>query len=196
MRRNLFVSFFILLLGIPWVASGATYQVDQDHSSFQFKVRHMTVSNVKGEFNKVKGVVKIDENDITNLTVEVNIEAASVNTDHAKRDDHLRSEDFFYVAKYPTITFVSKKVTRVDENRLKVVGDLTIRGVTKEITVDVEGPTPEVKDPGGNIRRGATGTSKINRKDFGIAWSKVLDGGGLVVGDEVNISIEVELVRK
>ena len=156
----------------------------------------MTVSNVKGEFKKVKGDAKIDDNNIAGLTVEVNIDAASVNTDHAKRDDHLRSEDFFDVAKYPTITFVSKKVTRVDENRLKVVGDLTIRGVTKEITVDVEGPTAEVKDPGGNIRRGATGTSKINRKDFGIAWSKVLDGGGLVVGDEVNISLEIELVRK
>ena len=196
MKRNLIIGFLVLLLGIPVFAFGATYQIDPDHSNFQFKVRHMTVSNVRGEFKKVKGDAKIDGNDITGLTVEVNIEAASVNTDHAKRDDHLRSEDFFHVAKYPTITFVSKKVTIVDEKRLKVIGDLTIRGVTKEIAVDVEGPTPEVKDPGGNIRRGATGTTKINRKDFGIAWSKVLDGGGLVVGDEVNISVEIEMVRK
>jgi polyisoprenoid-binding protein YceI len=196
MKRNLIIGFLVLLLGIPVFAFGATYQIDPDHSNFQFKVRHMTVSNVKGEFKKIRGDATIDDSNITGLTVEVHIDAASVNTDHARRDDHLRGEDFFYVAKYPTITFVSKKVTRVDATRLKVIGDLTMRGVTKEITVDVEGPTPEVKDPGGNIRRGATGTSKINRKDFGIAWSKVLDGGGLVVGDEVNISVEIELVRK
>ena len=196
MKRNLIIGFLVLLLGIPVFAFGATYQIDPDHSNFQFKVRHMTVSNVKGEFKKIRGDATIDDSNITGLTVEVHIDAASVNTDHARRDDHLRGEDFFYVAKYPTITFVSKKVTRVDATRLKVIGDLTMRGVTKEITVDVEGPTPEVKDPGGNIRRDATGTSKINRKDFGIAWSKVLDGGGLVVGDEVNISVEIELVRK
>jgi len=186
----------VFALMIPVYTHAATWQIDPDHSNFQFKVRHMTVSNVRGEFNKARGVVIIDDNDITNLKVELTLDAASINTDQAKRDDHLRSEDFFYVAKYPTITFVSKKVTKVDENRLKVIGDLSIRGVTKEITVDVEGPTPEVKDPGGNIRRGATGTLKINRKDFGIAWNKVLDSGGLVVGDEVNISVEVEMVRK
>jgi polyisoprenoid-binding protein YceI len=196
MKRVIGSILAVFALIIPIHVHAATWQIDPDHSNFQFKVRHMTVSNVKGEFNKARGVVTIDDNDITNLKVELTLDAASINTDHAKRDDHLRSEDFFYVAKYPTITFVSKKVTRVDENRLKVIGDLMIRGVTKEITVDVEGPTPEVKDPGGNIRRGATGTAKINRKDFGIAWSKVLDGGGLVVGDEVNISVEIELVRK
>jgi polyisoprenoid-binding protein YceI len=104
--------------------------------------------------------------------------------------------DFFDVAKYPDITFVSKKVIKVDTDRLKVTGDLTIHGVTREITVDVEGPTPEVKDPWGNFRRGATATAKINRRDFGLTWNKVLDSGGLVVGDEVNIYVEVELVRK
>lgn len=196
MKRSLLISFAAVLLSIPIFAFGATYQIDPDHSNFQFKVRHMTVSNVKGEFKKVKGTVTIDENDMTRLRVEVTLDAASVNTENAKRDDHLRGEDFFDVAKYPTITFVSKKATKVDENRLKVVGDLTIRGVTREVTVDVEGPTPEVKDPGGNFRRGATGTLKINRKDFGMAWHKTLDNGGLVVGDDVNISIEVELVRK
>jgi len=193
LMRSILVVFALM---IPVHTHAATWQIDPDHSNFQFKVRHMTVSNVRGEFNKARGVVIIDDNDITNLKVELTLDAASINTDQAKRDDHLRSEDFFYVAKYPTITFVSKKVTKVDENRLKVIGDLSIRGVTKEITVDVEGPTPEVKDPGGNIRRGATGTLKINRKDFGIAWNKVLDSGGLVVGDEVNISVEVEMVRK
>ncbi len=196
MKRSLLTGLTVFLLSIPMLASGATYQIDPDHSSFQFKVRHMTVSNVTGEFKKVRGVVSIDGNDLTGLKVEVILDAASVNTDNAKRDDHLRTEDFFDVAKYPTITFVSKKVTKVDENRLKVVGDLTIRGVTREVSVDVDGPSPEVKDPYGNIRRGATGTLKINRKDFGMMWHKTLDNGGLVVGDDVNISVEVELVRK
>jgi len=196
MKRRLLTGLAVLLLSVPVLASGATYQIDPDHSSFQFKVRHMTVSNVRGEFKKVKGVVSVDGNDLTGLKVEVILDAASVNTDHAKRDDHLRGEDFFDAAKYPTITFVSKKVTEVDENRLKVVGDLTIRGVTREVAVDVDGPSPEVRDPGGNIRRGATGTLKINRKDFGMAWHKTLDNGGLVIGDDVSISVEVELVRK
>ncbi len=196
MKRNLLIGSLLVVLGIPAFVFGATYQIDPDHSNFQFKVRHMTVSNVKGEFKKVRGTVQIDENDVTGLRVDVDIDAASVNTDHAKRDDHLRSEDFLYVTKYPAITFVSKRVTKVDENRLRVIGDLTIRGVAKEITIDVEGLTPEVKDPGGNIRRGATGTVRINRKDFGISWHKVLDSGGVVVGDEVTISVEVELLKK
>jgi polyisoprenoid-binding protein YceI len=108
----------------------------------------------------------------------------------------LRGPDFFDVTKYPAITFVSKKVSKTDTNRLRVEGELTIHGVTKAITVEVEGPTSEIKDPWGNFRRGATATSKINRRDFGITWNKVLDTGGLVVGDEVNIYVEVELVRK
>lgn len=196
MKRSLLTGVVLFLLSLPMLASGATYQIDPDHSNFQFKVRHMTVSNVKGEFKKAKGTVSIDESDLTGLKVEVTIDVNSLNTDQAKRDDHLKGEDFFNVAKYPTITFVSKKVIRVDEDRLKVVGDLTLHGVTREVTVDVDGPSPEVKDPGGNIRRGATGTLKINRKDFGMVWHKTLDNGGMVVGDDVNISVEVELVRK
>jgi len=130
------------------------------------------------------------------MKVEAAIEAASVNTGHTQRDDHLRGPDFFDVARYPAITFVSRKVIKADGDKLRVTGDLTIHGVTREITVDVEGPTAEVKDPGGNFRRGATATAKINRRDFGLAWNKVLDNGGLVVGDEVNIYVEVELVKK
>jgi len=156
----------------------------------------MTVSNVKGDFSKSRGVVTIDDKDITQMKVEVAIEATSVNTGHTQRDEHLRGPDFFDVAKYPTITFVSKKVIKADADRLRVIGDLSIHGATREITVEVEGPTPEVKDPGGNFRRGATATAKINRRDFDLTWNKVLDNGGLVVGDEVNIYVEVELVRK
>jgi polyisoprenoid-binding protein YceI len=196
MKRSILPMVAVCFLIMPVLISAATWQIDPDHSSFQFKVRHMTVSNVKGDFNKARGTVTIDENDVNNLRIEVTIDPASVNTDHAKRDEHLRGEDFFHVAKYPTITFVSSRVTRMDANRLKVIGDLTIRGITKEISVDVEGPTPEIRDPGGNMRRGATGMAKINRKDFGMLWNRVLDNGGLVVGDEVNIAIEVELVKR
>jgi polyisoprenoid-binding protein YceI len=186
----------LFFLGIPFLSDAATWQMDPAHSSFQFKIRHLTVSNVKGDFSKFQGIAIIDDQNITQLKVEVAIDAASVNTGHAQRDEHLRGSDFFDITKYPTITFVSKKVIKTDANRFKVIGDLTLRGVTREITVDVEGPTPEVKDPWGNFRRGATGSTKINRRDFGITWNKVLDTGGLVVGDEVNITIEVELVRK
>jgi polyisoprenoid-binding protein YceI len=185
-----------LVLTIPVVADAATWQIDPDHSSLQFKVRHLTVSNVKGDFSKAKGIVTLDDQDITKLTVELTIDAASVNTGHAKRDEHLRGPDFFDVTQYPTITFVSKKAIKAGMNKLKVIGNLTIHGTTKEITVDVEGPTSEVKDPWGNFRRGATATANINRRDFGLTWNKVLDSGGLVVGEEVNIYIEVELVRK
>jgi polyisoprenoid-binding protein YceI len=196
MKRCIITMILWLVLAMPVFTHAATWQIDPEHSSFQFKVRHLTVSNVKGDFSKAKGVVTLDDQDITKMTVEVTIDAASVNTAHAKRDEHLRSPDFFDVAQYPTITFVSKKAIKADKNRLKVIGNLTIHGMTKEITVDVEGPTPEVKDPWGNFRRGATATANINRRDFGLTWNKVLDSGGLVVGEEVNIYVEVELVRK
>ena len=196
MKRYMTPMMVFFFLVIPILSDAATWQMDPAHSSFEFKIRHLTVSNVKGDFSKFQGVAIIDDQDITHLKVEVAIDAASVNTGHTQRDEHLRGPDFFDVTKYPTITFVSKKVIKIDTNRLKVIGDLTLRGVTREITVDVEGPTPEVKDPWGNFRRGATATVKINRRDFGITWNKVLDTGGLVVGDEVNITIEVELVRK
>jgi len=189
-------AIILVFFVIPIFAYGATWQIDPDHSSFQFKVRHLMVSNVKGDFTKVRGMITIDEQNIANLKVDITIDAASVNTGHAKRDEHLRNADFFDVTKYPTITFVSKKIERTGANTLKVRGDLIIRGVTKEITVDVEGPTVEVKDPGGNFRRGATATAKINRQDFGIMWNRVLDTGGVVVGDEVNIYVEVELIKK
>jgi polyisoprenoid-binding protein YceI len=196
MKRSLTALIATLILIIPTFSAASNWQIDPDHSSIQFKIRHLTVSNVKGDFGKAKGVVTLDDKDITQLKVELIIDASSVNTNHAKRDEHLRGPDFFDVSKYPTLTFVSKKVIKTDANRLKVVGDLTIRGVAREITVDVEGPTPEVKDPGGNFRRGATGTARINRKDFGMTWNRTLDTGGLVVGDEVDIYVEVELLNK
>jgi polyisoprenoid-binding protein YceI len=134
--------------------------------------------------------------DPSTLKVDVTIEAASVDTGNEKRDQHLRTPDFLDVAKYPTITFVSKKVMKADPGKLKVTGDLTIHGVTREITVDLEGPTSEVKDPWGGFRRGATGTTRIDRRDFGITWNTALDSGGMLVGNEVTIYVEVEWVKK
>ena len=196
MKRHIVAIIALLAFAIPVLSDASTWQIDPDHSSFQFKVRHLMVSNVKGGFTKASGVVTIDEKDISNLKVELTIDAASVSTDHAKRDEHLRGPDFFDVAKYPTLTFVSKKVIKAGPENLKVTGDLTIHGVTREVTVDVEGPTPEVKDPWGNFRRGATATTKINRKDFGLTWNRTLETGGVVVGDDVTIYVEVELVKK
>jgi polyisoprenoid-binding protein YceI len=189
MKRYITPMIALFVLFVPFFTDAATWQIDPDHSSFQFKVRHLTVSNVKGDFSKTRGLVTMDDKDITNLKVEVIIDVASVNTSHAKRDEHLRGPDFFDAVKYPTLTFVSKKVMKTDTNRLKVIGDLTIRGVAREITV-------EVKDPWGNLRRGATATTRINRKDFGMTWNRVLDTGGLLVSDEVEIYVEVELVKK
>jgi polyisoprenoid-binding protein YceI len=196
MKRSIFLIVLTLFFTFPALSQAATWQIDPDHSSFQFKIRHLMVSNVKGGFTKVKGAVTMDDKDIANLSVEVMIDAASVNTGHAQRDEHLRAEDFLDVAKYPTITFISKKVMKDGQDRLKVTGDLTIHGVTREVTVSVEGPTQEVKDPWGNFRRGATGTAKINRKDFGLTWNRVLETGGVVVGEDVDIFVEIELIKK
>jgi polyisoprenoid-binding protein YceI len=196
MAKSILAGLMVGVLSLPVFASGSTWQIDPAHSSFQFKIRHLTVSNVKGEFDKSSGNVTLDDQDPTKLKVEVRIEAGSVNTHHAMRDEHLKGPDFFDVTKFPFITFVSKKVVLDGVNRLKITGDLTIKGVTKEVTVDVEGPTAEIKDPGGNLRRGATGTARINRKDFGMTWNKILDTGGLLVGEDVDLSIEVELVKK
>ena len=197
MKQKVLKLFIFFVLAIPNIVFGASWQVDPDHSSFQFKIRHLMVSNVKGDFNKViKGFIDFDDQNISNTRAEVILDAASINTGHTKRDEHLRGSDFFDVTKYPTVTFVTKQVTKNGLDRLKAIGELTIHGVTKEVVLDVIGPTSEVKDPLGNFRRGLTATTKINRRDFGITWNRMLDAGGVVVGDEVEISIEVEMVRK
>ena len=183
-------------LFVPTLSYASSWQIDPDHSSIQFKVRHLMVSNVKGVFHKVSGLIEIDDKEITRSRVSVTIETASVDTGVAKRDEDLRSANFFDVTRYPTMTFVTKKVARSGPDSLKVTGDLTIHGVTREVTLDVDGPTPAVKDPWGGMRRGASATTRINRKDFGLTYNKVLETGGVVVGDEVAINIEVEMIRK
>ena len=181
---------------LPTLSFAATWQIDPDHSNIQFKVRHLMVSNVKGVFNRVNGMAEIDDQDITRSRVSVTIETTSVDTGVAKRDDDLRSANFFDVTRYPTMTFVSRKIVKAGMDSFKVTGNLSIHGVTREVVLDVDGPTAAVKDPWGGMRRGATATTRINRKDFGLTYNKVLETGGVVVGDDVEISLEVEMVRK
>jgi len=183
-------------LSLPAAAANSNWQIDPAHSSAQFSVRHMAISTVRGAFSKVTGSVVFDDKDISKSTVEVTIDANSVDTRVPDRDNDLRSEKFFDVAHYPSITFKSKRVEQVAPGKLKVIGDLTIRGTTKEVILDVEGPTAPVKDPWGNTRNAATATAKINRQDFGVKWNATLDNGGVVVGDDVSIIIDVELVKK
>ena len=183
-------------LSLPAPAANSNWQIDPAHSSAQFSVRHMAISTVRGAFSKVTGSVVLDDKDVSKSTVEVTIDANSVDTRVPDRDNDLRSEKFFDVVHYPSITFKSKRVEQVAPGKLKVTGDLTIRGTTKEVVLDVEGPTAPMKDPWGNTRNAATATTKINRQDFGVKWNATLDNGGVVVGDDVSIIIDVELVKK
>ena len=196
MKRIIAAFSTLIALALPALALASTWTIDPDHSNVGFKVKHLMVSNVKGSFEKFTGSVDINDKDITKSKVEVSIDTNSITTNLQKRDEHLRSADFFDVAKYPTMTFVSKKVAKAGKDKLKVTGDLTLHGITKEVVLNVEGPSKESKDPWGNTRKGATATTKINRKDFGLTWNAALETGGVVVGEEVTITLEVEMIRK
>lgn len=195
MKRIVILGSIILVLTWPLVALATTWNIDPEHSNIGFKVKHLMVSNVKGSFEKLTGTVDINDTDITRSKVEVSIDTTSINTNVQKRDEHLRSADFFDVAKYPAMTFVSKKVAKDGKDKLKVTGDLTLHGVTKEVVLFVEGPSQESKDPWGNFRKGASATAKISRKDFGLIWNKALETGGVVIGDEILITLEVEMIK-
>ncbi len=195
MKRLISAIAVLALLALPLGASASTWNIDPDHSSVGFTVKHLMVSNVKGTFNKHNGIVDINDQDITKSKVDVTIDTASINTNVQKRDDHLRSADFFDVAKYPTMTFVSKKVAKAGKDKLKVTGDLTLHGVTRPVVLNVEPLSRESKDPWGNIRRGTTATAKIDRKDFGLTWNKALETGGVLVGDEITITLEIEMIK-
>src|SRR5689334_17951863 len=174
----------------------SSYQIDPAHTSAQFKVRHMMIANVKGEFDKISGTVNFDPANPSASTIEASIEVASVRTHDEQRDAHLRSADFFDVEKFPVMTFKSKKVTATGGDSFTVAGDLTIHGVTKEVDLKVEELTPETKDPWGNLRRGATAKTRVHRKDFGMSFNVALEAGGFLVGDEVDLTIDVELIRQ
>jgi polyisoprenoid-binding protein YceI len=156
----------------------------------------MSISTVRGAFSKISGTLVLDDQDVTKSTVDVTIDVSTVDTREPDRDKDLRSDRFFDVAHFPTMTFKSKKVEQAGTGKLKVTGDLTIRGTTKEVVLDVDGPTPPMKDPWGNLRTAATATTKVNRQDFGVKWNAKLDNGGVVVGDDISITIDVELLQK
>ncbi|HTO59216.1 MAG TPA: YceI family protein [Pseudomonadales bacterium] len=178
----------------PCVAGASRWEIDPQHTSAQFAVRHLVVSTVRGTLGTVSGSVNIDEADITKSSVEATIDAAAVSTREGMRDEHLKGPDFLYVSKFPKVTFKSKKVEKVADDKYKVIGDLTLRGVTKEVALDVQGAPKPLHDQMGVLKLGGTVTTRINRHDFGIEYNKTLvDGGGLVVGNDVDITIDVEL---
>jgi len=181
-----------LVVAVASTSLAATFEIDPAHTSVQFAVRHLMVSTVRGTLGKVAGTLTLDEQDPTKSAVVVN----GLDTREPKRDAHLKSPDFLDAAKYPTITFKSKRVTSAGAGKFQAVGDLTIRDVTREVTLDVEGAPQPFKDPFGNLKLGGSAHTKINRKDFGITWNKSLDGGGVLVGDDIDVTIDVELAQK
>ena len=174
----------------------ATYQIDSQHAGAHFNVRHMMISSVKGEFSHITGSVEFDPSNPAAASVQATMDAATVSTREPQRDEHLKSRDFLDVNRYPSITFQSTKVVPAGEHGYDVTGDLTIRGVTRGVTLHVESVTPEIKDPDGFLRRGASASMRIERTDFGLTWNAVLESGGFLVGEDVEITIDVELVRK
>jgi polyisoprenoid-binding protein YceI len=181
-------------LATPQTAT-TTWNIDPVHSVAEFKVKHMMIPNVKGQFTGLTGILNLDPDDLLNSKVEATIDAASINTRDAQRDAHLKSPDFFDVEKFPALSFKSTHVSRSGEAALAVDGDLTIHGVTRKVTFEVEGPTAPAKDPWGNTRLGLSATTKINRKDFGLTWNAALETGGILVGDEVTITLDVQFVK-
>jgi polyisoprenoid-binding protein YceI len=190
MKRSLFIPLAAVILTISAAAQVETWQIEPNHSAAQFAVRHAGIAIVRGVFPKLSGSVQYDQADPTKMAIDVSIETASINTRVEIRDKDLRGPNFFDVEKYPAITFKSKSATSVGKGKLKVAGDLTMHGVTREVILDVDGPNGPIKDPHGNQRLGATATTQINRKDFGVNGSP--DG----VGDDVLITIDVEVLRR
>lgn len=185
-----------LLAGAPRAHAEQVYEIDPAHTAAHFAVRHMMVSTVRGVMGKVTGKVFLDEGEITRSRVEATIDATGIDTREPKRDEHLRSPDFLDTAKYPVITFRSKRVQKLAEDKYQVVGDLTIKGTTKEVALDVEGMPRPFVDPFGKMRMGGTVRTKINRQDFGVNFHKVMDNGGLLVGNDVDVTIDVEVVGR
>lgn len=179
----------------PTNTSTTTWNIDPAHTAVEFKVKHMMIANVKGHFSKVSGVLVRDESNPASDCIEATIEASSIQTRDEQRDAHLKSADFFHVEKFPTLHFKSTGVNVVGEGELSVEGDLTIHGVTKKVRFAVEGPTPPAKDPWGNTRIGLSASTKINRKDFGLTWNAALETGGILVGEDITITLDAQFVK-
>ena len=172
-----------------------TWKLDPAHSTAEFKVKHMMISNVKGTFSDLSGVLTEHKTDSTLSTVEASIPVATVNTHDEQRDGHLKSADFFDAEKFPEMTFKSTAVNQTGEGEYAVTGDLSVHGVTRPVTFKVEGPSAPAKDPWGNMRIGLAATTKINRKDFGLSWNTALEAGGFLVGDDVTLTLEVQFIQ-
>ena len=185
---------FALVVAVASLAQAQTWNIDSGHSAAQFAVRHNMVSTVRGDMGAVKGTVTYDGKNLAAAIVEATVDVTAINTRNEKRDTHLKSADFFDVASHPTITFKSTKVVPGANGAFQIVGNLTMRGVTKEVTLNAEALTSPIKDGRGNQRTGTTATGKINRQDFGVNWNRALDVGGVVVSDEVTITLDVQLI--
>ncbi|HEY8715467.1 MAG TPA: YceI family protein [Candidatus Acidoferrum sp.] len=196
LRRLSILTAGTLLSCLPGVAATSTWKLDPRHSAAQFSVKHMGISTVRGAFSKVDGTVEYDEQDVSKSTVNVSIDVSTVDTREPARDKDLRSDHFFDVEHFPAMTFKSTKVEQVAPGKLKVTGDLTIRGTTKQAVLDVEGPSAPIKDSWGNQRSAINATTRINRQDFGVKWNATLDNGGVVVSDDVNINIDAEMTKQ
>ena len=181
-------------LAMPGYRAG-TWDIDPIHSHAQFKVKHMMISNVKGEFTAVTGKLELNSSDITKSKVEASIDAATINTREVQRDAHLKSADFLDVEKFPVLTFKSTRVSKTGTDELAVEGDLSIHGVTRNVVFEVEGPSASMKDPWGNTRIGIEATTRIKRKDFGLTWNAALETGGIMVGEEVTITLDAEFIK-
>jgi len=175
--------------------ANTTWKIDPAHSSADFKVKHMMISHVKGSFSGLSGALTENPADPTQSTVEASVDISTISTGDAQRDAHLKSADFFHHEQHPTMTFKSTSVEKKDEGEYKVTGDLTLHGVTKPVTFAVEGPSAPGKDPWGNTRIGLSATTKINRKDFGLSWNAALETGGILVGEDVQITLEVQFIK-
>jgi polyisoprenoid-binding protein YceI len=183
-------------LAVSSPAAIATWQIDPAHTAAGFSVKHMMIATVRGQFKGITGEVNWDDQDISKSSVDVTIDANTVDTGEPKRDADLKSGNFFDVAHYPTITFKSRKIEKISAGKMKVTGDLTIHGITKPVVLDVEGPSAAIKDPYGKTRMALSATTTVNRMDYGVKWNANLDGGGVVVGDDVNINIDLEITKK
>jgi polyisoprenoid-binding protein YceI len=176
------------------------WELDPAHSSASFSVRHMMIAKVHGGFTKLSGTLRLDRQDLSKSSVEAVIDASSIDTREPKRDEHLRSADFFDVERFPTLIFKSKAVRQsgdgIQREGIQVVGDLSLHGITREVTLSVEGLDSEMKDPWGNTKIGASATTKIKRKDYGLNWNAALEAGGVLVGDEITITLDVQFVQK
>ena len=185
-----------MLIALPVLAHADNWQIDPAHTNVEFTVRHMMISNVKGQFQKTSGTITTNGNDPTSAQINATIDATSIDTRVEKRAAHLKSPAFLDVDKFPTITFKSTKVEAEGAGKWKVTGDLTLHGVTKPVVLEVESSGTPIADPMGNTRAGASATTKISRKDFGLTWNQPLETGGVMVGDEVAISIDLEAIKK